>query len=207
MLKDANEISKKDLRKQRSDMKARHTAKKNIERLDKKNSRYENRIKQNKGALKTLKSDPSNARENGPKYAKRIKVSSERINRNNMKKTEIQKTMPPKQLIADKNNFHLLDGDQKGQAAMDLDTNKPAGQNHRGSERVILESDPNLKSKTGQRFSYAGKVENHDYQSAPKPGELKPVYNPHDALPAERLGNINLRDVDDEEKEDSKKNK
>ena len=95
---------------------------------------------------------------------------------------------------------------RKGQAAMDLDTNKPAGQNHRGSERVILESDPNLKSKTGQRFSYAGKVENHEYWSAPKPGELKPVYNPHDALPAERLGNINPRDADDEEKEDSKKN-
>jgi len=211
MIKDANTISQKELQKQETVVKARDTAKNTIERLDRKNIRQEDRIKQNKGALKTLKSqkNPSNTRQNGPKFkaaAKRIKVSSDRIDRNNLKKADIKRNMPSRSYMTDKKNFHLLEGDHRGQASMDLDTNKPAGQTWRGSERVILETDPNLKSKTGQQFSYAGRVENHDYQRAPKPGELKPVYNPHDALPAERLGNINLRDVDDEEKGDSKKN-
>ena len=114
------------------------------------------------------------------------------------------KKLPDKILIKEKNNFHLLDGDRKGQASMDLDTRKDPNQSYRSSERVILEKDGDFRAKTGRRFMYKGKVDNHDFNApdaAPKPGEHRSIYDPHDALTADKFNNLRI-DEDGEDEED-----
>ena len=76
-----------------------------------------------------------------------------------------------------------MDGDHKGQAAMDI--GKVEKGFTRSGERIILERDRELNRKTHQRYTYAGKVQDHDYSGAPQPKTLKEVYDPHKALKPE----------------------
>jgi hypothetical protein len=67
-----------------------------------------------------------------------------------------------------------------------------------GKERVLLEQDNNLSRKTHKTFIYSDKVKDHNYDAARKPGNLRPVCDPHEAARPETF----LSGKRDEEEQD-----
>ena len=208
IVKAGNDVSKNELMEQKANLKEKSMVRKENAKLEKttakRNAKLERKIVKRQERVRDLKA--SDDPKKGLKIQEsknKIKSHGAKIKENNVQKLEKLKKMPEKILIKEKNNFHLLDGDRKGQASMDLDTRKDPNQKYRSSERVILEKDSDFKAKTGRRFMYKGKIENHDFNSpdaAPKPGEHRSIYDPHDALTADKFNNLRIdEDGKDEE--------
>ena len=207
MVKDSKDISKNELKQQKANLKEKSMVRKENAKLEKttakRNAKLESKIAKRQERVRDLKaSDDPNKGLKIQKSMNKIKSHSAKIKENNMQKQNGMNKIPEKILIKEKNNFHFLDGDRKGQASMDLDTRKDPNQNYRSSERVILEKDAEFRAKTGRRFMYKGKVENHDFKApdaAPKPGENRPVYDPHDALAADKFNSLRIEEDCEEE--------
>lgn len=92
----------------------------------------------------------------------------------------------------DAKNFHHLDGEMTGRAAMDV----PDQNGNRGTERVIFRKDPELFKKTGKMFVYEGHTDDHKYENQP----ARSRYDPFDAVNPERLVDVNKKiDEDDDD--------
>ena len=188
MIDKANKIPQKDLKEMRKNMNEREQGKLKIDKYDKKLASLAKGTKTKQG---NMRDEGSKMKQSGAPGADIKKTVA--VNRGDIKamkdktayvhgKNHVNKHNLPDSLKGP-DNFHYLEGDRKGQAAMDLPAKN--GNNNgfsRSGERILLERDADLNKKTYQKFNYAGKVENHDYSKAPKPNNLKALYDPHDAI-------------------------
>ena len=199
MLEKANEIPREDLKELKKSSKQAEYAKKQFNKLSSEKTRLEAEIKMNNQKFQAAKNDPSVPRKDlGQIQKDKIPVIDE-INKVGKKIDQINKNMP-KTTLPDKNHFHFMQGDRKGQASMYFDSDVNP---NFGKERILLEQDDNLSRKTHKRFTYSDRVKDHDYGAARKPKNLRPAYDPHEAARPETF----LSGKQDEEEQNDKKAK
>ena len=194
MVKEANDISRKDRKVLQKSSRQREYAKKQFDKLSDEKMKLENTANTKAQAATDAKKDPNVPRRDiGPMYDEVNNLKSE-INKIGKEIYEINKNMPEQKTLPKKNHFHFLMDDRKGQAAMDLENNNGA----RGERRILLEQDNNLSKKTHKTFTYSGKVEEHNYAEARGPRNLRPVYDPHEAARPETF-NARRTEEDDQD--------
>ena len=195
MLKEANEIPRKDLRGLKKSSKQAEYAKKQFNKLSGEKVRLEADMDTKKQTLQNAKKDPSVPRKDLGQMQKDVLQVKDEISRTGKRIHEVNKNIP-KTTLPKKDHFHFMQKERKGQASMYFDSEVNP---NFGKERILLEQDNNLSRKTHKTFTYSDKVKDHNYGEARKPGNLRPVYDPHEAARPETFlsGKQNEEEQDD----------